>query len=343
MYDMTKKVSWPEVSVVTPTLNSQRSLELCLSSIVNQDYPGEVEIIVTDAGSSDETLEIAESKGTRIIRNKLKTGEAGKAVGAKYAKGKILAFIDSDNVLPSKDWLQRMVGPFLDSDEIIATEPLHFSYRKRDHWLTRYFALLGMGDPLNLFIGNYDRYSHISDKWTGFNIGTDEKKQYLILHLSDEIPTIGANGFLIRKRELEKYPVKDYLFDMDVLKLLAKDSPIKIAKVKIGIVHLFTGDITTFVRKQKRRIRDFFYFRRSGIRVEETNKMRVFWGVIKFVVATITTVPLLIQMIMGYARKRDHAWFFHPLACWLTLGVYTFESIRSLFVMQQLDRKGWRQ
>ncbi len=38
----------------------------------------------------------------------LKTGDAGKAAGVKHAKNEIIALIDSDNILPSRDWLSRM-------------------------------------------------------------------------------------------------------------------------------------------------------------------------------------------------------------------------------------------
>lgn len=333
----------PTISVVMPTLNSQRTLDICLRSIASQDYQGKVEIVIADGGSSDGTLKIAKRYKTRIIYNKLKTGEAGKAIGARSSKGEILAFIDSDNILPTTDWLNNMIEPFLDDKEIVASEPLYFTYRRQDHWLTRYFALLGMGDPLTLFIGNYDRYSYISDKWTELEVPFVSNDNYLALSLKKEIPTIGANGFLIRKKILKKYPIKDYLFDIDVLKFLTQKHSIKVAKVKIGLVHLFSGNIATFVRKQRRRIRDYIYFQKNGIRIKESNQARIFWGVCKFVLETLFILPILYQMIVGLLRKRDWVWMFHPLACWLTLLIYGQESLRSIFIQQQFDRKKWSQ
>ena len=337
---MTKEL---KVSIIIPTLNSQRTLQLCLDSINNQDYRGEMEILVADGGSIDDTLKIAKVKGTRIIKNRLKTGEAGKAVGVKYAGGEILAFIDSDNVLPSKDWLSQLVKPFRVDEEIIATEPLFFTYRKSDHWLTRYFALLGMGDPLSLFIGWYDKYSYITDKWTGLNIKIQNKKDYFSFYLNGEIPTIGANGFFVRKSELLKYPIKDYLFDIDVLKYLSRQEKVKVAKVKVGIIHLFSGNISSFVRKQRRRISDFFFFSRKGFRSSNSNSIRIYWGLFKFILATLLVFPLLLQMIIGFLRKKDIAWLFHPLACWLTLIVYSVETVRFPFTKEMLNRKGWKQ
>lgn len=337
-----QKNVWPTISVVVPTLNSQRTLEVSLNSIAKQDYPGSVEIVLADGGSIDATLKIAESFGAKIVHNNLKTGEAGKAVGAAHARGKILAFVDSDNVLPDKNWLRRMVQPFLDDPDIIASEPLYFSYRRKDHWLTRYFALLGMGDPLNLFIGNYDKYSFVTNRWTDLDIPSEDKGHYLLLKLGYEIPTIGANGFLIRKSALKKYPVKDYLFDIDVVRFLAQRAPVKIAKVKIGIVHLFAGNVATFIRKQRRRIRDYFYFQKAGLRAEP-DAQKLEEGKKRFELACVTVLPLLLQMTRGFARERDIVWLFHPVACWITLFVYATESLRQPFTHGQLDRRKWSQ
>ena len=105
----------PSISVLIPTLNAARVLEKCLESIKKQDYPKEkIEIIIADGGSIDQTLAIARKYGARIFDNPLKTGEAGKAVALKEAKNQIVALIDSDNLLPQKNWLRKMVVPFTD-------------------------------------------------------------------------------------------------------------------------------------------------------------------------------------------------------------------------------------
>ncbi len=333
----------PKVTIVIPTLNSARTLAKCLASINNQVYLGKVEIIITDGGSNDDTLEIAQRYGVKIYRNKLVTGEAGKALGYKKASGEIIGFIDSDNVLVTNSWLKMIVKPFLDDQEIVASEPISFEYRKKDDWLTRYFALLGMGDPVNLFTGLYDKYSWITDRWTGLNIKTKDEGSYLTFFIEKEIPTIGANGFFIKKEELNKYPIKDYLFDIDVLKFLCERGKVKIAKVKIGIIHLFSGNISAFARKQRRRIRDFLYFNKKGLRYFHNNQLKTFYGLIKFILATIFILPSLIQALTGYKRKKDWVWFFHPVACWLTLIVYGVETVKLPFTKGILNRKDWKQ
>lgn len=340
---MIKKLKWPKVSIIIPTLNSERTLAECLESLTKQNYPVGVEIIIADAGSCDNTVRIAKQYGAKVYDNKLITGEAGKALGYKKADGEIIGFVDSDNVLVSNNWLGIIVRPFVEDKEIVVSEPINFEYRKKDDWLTRYFALLGMGDPINLFIGWYDKHSQITGRWTDLHIETKDQGDYLTFFLKKEIPTIGANGFFIRKSWLDKYPLKDYLFDIDILKYLSVYEKVKVAKVKIGIVHLFSGNITSFIRKQRRRIRDFFFFNKKGLRSSNSNSIRIYWGLIKFILATILVLPLLLQMVVGYLRKRDVAWLFHPVACWLTLIVYGIETVKRPFINEMLNRKDWKQ
>ena len=144
----------PSVSVVVPTLNSAKHLTECLASLRAQDYAGEVEILVVDGGSTDDTLAIARAHGVdRILANPLQTGEAGKAVGLRAAGGALLLSVDSDNVLVGRDWLKRMVAPFEDPD-VVSAQAMRWEYRRSDHYITRWAALSGVNDPVSLYAGN---------------------------------------------------------------------------------------------------------------------------------------------------------------------------------------------
>ncbi len=313
----------PSISVVIPTLNSERTLQECLSNIVNQDYPKEkIETIIIDAGSTDGTLKIARQfQVNRILTNPLKTGEAGKSVGAKAAKNDIIALVDSDNLLEGKDWLRRMVEPFNDA-EIIASEPLYYTYRRKDPLVVRYSALIGANDPICMYIGNYDRYNYLTGKWTELAIKTEDKDSYLKIQLEeDNIPTIGANGFLIRREALLKTTYQPYLFDIDIVWELVQKGYNKFAKVKIGIVHLFADSVKVFVKKQQRRIRDYLYYQKYKMRHYPWGEIphRKIW---RFVACTIFIFPLFLDAFRGYCKIRDRAWFFHIIACWLTLLIY---------------------
>lgn len=335
-----------KTSFVIPTLNSSKTLEACLASIFQQDVSrSEYEVIIADAGSSDETRAIAKRFGVdKIVENPLKTGEAGKTAGIKASSGEIIALIDSDNILPDSSWLNQMLAPFSDP-EIVATEPIEYTSRPQDPALTRYFALLGMNDPICLFTGNYDRRCAITGRWTGLAVPQEDKGGYLKLTLSQEaLPTIGANGFVFR-RELLKHATWDpYFFDIDIIHQGIGQGYNHVAKVKTGIVHLYCARLPDFARKQQRRIRDFLFFAQEKQRTYPWDKQRK-TGILKFILATTLIFPLIIQTIIGLIRKPDIAWVYHIPVCWITLWVYGIGTLRKILGLKQapVQRDTWQQ
>jgi len=339
---MSGNTSLPSVSILIPTLNAARVLGECLASIRAQDYPSElVEIIVADGGSRDATPEVARQYTDKLFPNPLQTGEAGKAVALRQAQRDIVALIDSDNVLPHSSWLREMVAPFAD-ESIVATEPLEYTWRPQDGLITRYCALMGMNDPLCLFLGNYDRLNRITRKWTEVPVAEEDCGPYIkVTFPTGRVPTMGANGFLVRREALASCAIGDYLFDIDVAYALARRGH-AFAKVKTGIVHLFSGNVAAFARKQRRRIRDFRYYGATGLRQYPWTSLP-YRRLAKFVAYTVTGVPLLVQALRGHRRHPDVAWLFHPLACWITLWVYGTETVRGFLVAKPQSREQWGQ
>lgn len=84
------------ISVVIPTLNEARQLFATIQSVRNGSRP---EIIVTDGGSTDNTLEVAASMGARIIKSRPPKSFQLNA-GAIQAKGDVLLFLHADTTLP---------------------------------------------------------------------------------------------------------------------------------------------------------------------------------------------------------------------------------------------------
>ena len=338
----------PTISIIIPTLNSEKTIALCLEQIKQQDYSRDkLEIIIADGGSEDSTLTIVKEKlagfNYKVILNKLKTGEAGKAVGVKSASNEIVGLIDSDNLLPEEDWLKCMVLPFEDS-EIVASEPLSYTYRKDDGLITRYCALIGMNDPLCLFLGNYDRYCVLTGEWTEVPYHAEDKKDFLKIKFNkkQQLPTIGANGFFIRRDILNKYDIGDYLFDIDIICDLVSRGSCAIAKVKVGIIHLFSGSLRQFVNKQRRRIKDYTYYKQAGLRKYQWEKLN-FWGLVKFCSYSILVIPLLCQILRGYFKKQDRAWFFHLPACCASFYIYSCNMLLTFIKgTKAADRNTWQ-
>ena len=335
------------VSFVIPTLNSERTLAECLEAILAQDYPREAyEIVIADAGSSDRTLEIAREHGVDVIcENPLKTGEAGKAAGIAVAHGDFIALVDSDNILPARDWLAKMMRPFAD-ETIFAAEPIRYSARTGDPSLTRYFAELGMNDPVCLFVGNYDRYCAVTGRWTGLPIATEDCGGYLKLLPGDRFPTIGANGFIFRRRILEHVGWTPYFFDIDVAAMAVTRGCGAIAKVDTSIIHLYCAKFGDFTRKQRRRIRDFLYFAKAKERTYPWQAQRK-GGILLFILAAVFVLPLVLQSLLFAWRAprgaKALAWWHAPV-CYATLWIYGLGGLSKLVGIrpQPADRSSWQ-
>ncbi|GJL93099.1 TIGR04283 family arsenosugar biosynthesis glycosyltransferase [Hyphococcus sp.] len=87
------------ISIVIPTLNAEARLAQCLDALVTSALDGLVkEVIIVDGGSTDVTLPMADSFGTRILT--APPGRGGQlAAGAKAARGEWLLFLHADTVL----------------------------------------------------------------------------------------------------------------------------------------------------------------------------------------------------------------------------------------------------
>ncbi|HYR68617.1 MAG TPA: glycosyltransferase, partial [Candidatus Dormibacteraeota bacterium] len=56
-----------KVSVVIPAFNEEVLLAACIDSLLQQDYEGDVEVIVVDNASTDATAAVARSRGVRVV------------------------------------------------------------------------------------------------------------------------------------------------------------------------------------------------------------------------------------------------------------------------------------
>ena len=100
---------YPRVSVVVCAYNAERTMDACLASLAQLNYP-DYEVIVVNDGSRDRTLAISEGyPDCRIISQENKGLSVARNVGAEAATGGIVAYTDSDCVA-DPDWLDYLVG-----------------------------------------------------------------------------------------------------------------------------------------------------------------------------------------------------------------------------------------
>jgi glycosyltransferase involved in cell wall biosynthesis len=103
------------ISVIIPTYNRSTFIRQAIDSVINQDYEGPIELIISDDGSTDSTLSIASTYGSKVKiierpANCITQGASGaRNRGIVNATQHYISFLDSDDyLLPGH--LKRMVN-----------------------------------------------------------------------------------------------------------------------------------------------------------------------------------------------------------------------------------------
>ncbi|WP_445495610.1 glycosyltransferase family 2 protein [Photorhabdus sp. SF281] len=110
------------VSIIMPSYNSSNFIEQSINSVLQQTF-SDWELLIIDDCSKDNSIEIIERfKDDRIkllpLSKNIGAGEA-RNVGLRLAKGKYIAFIDSDDLwLPKK--LETQINYIIDNQELAA-------------------------------------------------------------------------------------------------------------------------------------------------------------------------------------------------------------------------------
>lgn len=101
-----------KISIIVPVYNTEKYLERCLESIINQTYKN-LEIILIDDGSTDKSGKICDEyakKDSRVkVLHKENRGQAtARNLGLEYATGDYLGFVDSDDWI-STDMYEHLI------------------------------------------------------------------------------------------------------------------------------------------------------------------------------------------------------------------------------------------
>ena len=105
--------TWPAVSVIMPVLDEERHLASAVTHVLEQDYPGELELVIALGPSSDRTGEIARRLADGDARVRLVDNPAGRTpnglnAAIKAARHDIIVRVDGHGLL-SAGYVRRAV------------------------------------------------------------------------------------------------------------------------------------------------------------------------------------------------------------------------------------------
>jgi GT2 family glycosyltransferase len=118
------------ISIIIPTFNGASRIGDCLNALLQQIAGRDVEILVVNDGSTDNTAEVVGGySGVRLISQRNSGPAAARNRGAMEARGTLLLFTDDDCV-PMPDWLDAMIKPF-DDAEVVGAKGIYRTQQKR--------------------------------------------------------------------------------------------------------------------------------------------------------------------------------------------------------------------
>jgi glycosyltransferase involved in cell wall biosynthesis len=133
-------IQWPRISIITPSYNQGSFIEETMRSILDQGYPN-LEYIVIDGGSTDESVELIEQYADRLAYwvSEPDRGQSHAInKGAERATGEIMQWINSDDVL-MPGALEKVAKQFMQdpSTTLVAGKTLKFGDGKKEQLVPR--------------------------------------------------------------------------------------------------------------------------------------------------------------------------------------------------------------
>jgi len=108
------------LSVIIRTYNESMYLDEALSSVFSQnlDPNFDLEVVIVDSGSTDDTVKIAEAYNAKITTINKKDFTFGRSlnIGCEFSKGEYLIFISGHCIPANVDWLKNLVQPIINGE-----------------------------------------------------------------------------------------------------------------------------------------------------------------------------------------------------------------------------------
>lgn len=141
-------------SIIIPTFNESQNIAKTINHIREISKNFEIEIIVSDAESSDNTLEIARNLGAKIFISDKKGRSGQMNFGVKQASGDLYYFVHAD-CLPNKDCfveIEKALKSGFDCGTFTSKFDSNNLLLKFNEWFTKFNYLYFRGGDQTIFV-----------------------------------------------------------------------------------------------------------------------------------------------------------------------------------------------
>lgn len=329
------------VSVVIATYNSSATLPLVLDSLKRQSYKS-IEIIVIDGGSKDDTLKIARKYNCKIFSNNKVQPTYAKHIGYLRAKGKYVVFLDSDEVLESRESISKKVDCLQRNKNVFAITPSGYKNPKNYPFANEYIN--EYGDPFSLFIYRLSKsYKYYLKEMVKRYPLVKKSGSYFIFDLSEmkELPIIelAALGSMIDKEFfLDNYPeIKDHpelIWHMFYL-LSDKQRFLAIAKDDV-VIHYSAFSLLRYLKKINWRIILNVYNKNNLAVAGFSGRDKYQKGYLRlkkyfFIPYVFLLLPVFLDSLYLCFKKRTFKYLFHIPISFYTAILIVYHLLRKKF------------
>lgn len=322
------------ISIIIPVYNGEKKIVKCLTSIMMQEYPKELfEIIIVDDDSTDNTVAIArEQFGCRIVRNGTHDPERGKSIGIEAAEGEYLLFMDDDNILPHEKWLGNLVAAVV-GENCVGGQVAWFEYEENASITDKYMALYGSGDPAIYYLRRRDHMMKTEKSWKLGGTVLKETEQYYKVKFDNEtLPTIGSQGFLIKKEYVHMISWKPFFYHIDSNADLIRMGYDNYIIMKDSVVHNHSKNFKDFMSKIKRNSNQL----KRDDQYRSYSYNLTFLRLIKLGLTLGTIVIPLKDSILGFMRFPSMAWFLHPIVSFRVAMIYSWNVLTNVGAIKKI-------
>ena len=211
------------ISIVIPVYNGFNDLKFLIPKLLRQTKIKEIQIIIIDSGSNDDSIQYAKKNGCYVysIPHEEFSHSYARNLGCLKSDGVFIMFMTQDAVPTDTLWLRKMVDPLLKNELIVAS-----SCRQSPRIDSDLYAAYNINLHNNFMGINYvDRISHLPNN----------KKDVQFLRQNAQLDDVSC---IVRKDIFQQYMYRGkYAEDLDLGIRLLNDGYSLIMRATVQVIH----------------------------------------------------------------------------------------------------------